>query len=282
MIRPDYSAPLIGDERIIDRPDGTQLRTVAAGDGARTVLLAHGYGFGAEEWNLIAGDLVERGYRVITFDQRGHGHSTIGTDGIGSRQMASDYGAILEAYDVDDGILVGHSMGGFLAVTFLTETPGDAVERVGSLVLMATFAGDVSRKNPQNRLQIPMIRSGLMQRILRFGPIATGFAKSLTGDQFDSSMTAPMIDPFLANDHRALIPILEAMVDESRYDRLGEIDLPTTVVIGTKDRTTPPFHSDQLHAGIAGSKLVKVDGAGHCLNWESPDAIVAEITALAI
>ena len=37
MTRPDYSAPLIGDERIIDRPDGTQLRTVAAGDGASDI-----------------------------------------------------------------------------------------------------------------------------------------------------------------------------------------------------------------------------------------------------
>ena len=57
--------------------------------------------------------------RVVAFDQRGHGGSTIGSDGIGSRQMASDYGAVLEAYDVNNGVLVGHSMGGFLALAFL-------------------------------------------------------------------------------------------------------------------------------------------------------------------
>ena len=281
MARHEYSAPLTGDARIVERPDGTRLRTFCAGTGPKTVLLAHGYGFGAWEWNLVEPQLVERGFRVITFDQRGHQGSSIGSDGINSAAMASDYGAILEAYDVHDGILVGHSMGGFLSVAFLTETPGDAAKRLRGLILMATFAGGVSEKNPQNRLQIPMIRLGVLQRLLRFGPVATGFTKSLTGDAFEPAMTPALTKLFLGSDHQQLIPILRAMVDEKRYDLLGSIDLPTTVIIGTKDATTPPFHSRQLHEGITGSTFVSVEGMGHCLNWESPNTIVAEIEPLA-
>ena len=281
MARHDYTAPLTGEHRIVERSDGTLLHTFCAGSGPKTVLLEHGYGARARDWNLIEPALADRGFRVITFDQRGHGASTIGDDGIGTQAMASDYGAILEAYDVRDGILVGHSMGGFLSVAFLTETPGDASARLQGLVLMATFAGGVSEKNPQDRLQIPMIRTGILQRLLRFGPVATGFTKSLTGDAFEKAMTPAFTESFLGNDHRSLIPILQAMVDEKRYDLLGSIDLPTTVIIGTKDATTPPFHSQQLHAGITGSKFVSVEGMGHCLNWESPEVIVAEIEALA-
>ena len=74
---------------------------------------------------------------------------------------------------------------------------------------------------------------------------------------------------------------LEAMVGESHYGRLAELDLPCTVVVGSKDKTTPPFHTADLHAGISGSKLVSIPRMGHLLNWESPDALVDEIEELA-
>ncbi len=161
----NYALPFQGAERIIDRPDRTQLRTIMVGSGDRTVVLAHGFGSAADSWNLVAPKLVSKGFRVIAFDQRGHGGSSIGSDGIGSSQMASDYGAVLDSYDLNDVILLGHSMGGFLAITFLLEQNS---ARVGSLLLLSTFAGDVSRKNPQNRLQIPLIKSGILPRLLRF------------------------------------------------------------------------------------------------------------------
>lgn len=53
------------------------------------------------------------------------------------------------------------------------------------------------------------------------------------------------------------------------------------LVIGTHDKTTPPFHTDQLHAGIKGSRLVKLPGKGHILNWEAPEILVEEIARLA-
>jgi pimeloyl-ACP methyl ester carboxylesterase len=50
--------------------------------------------------------LVARGHRVVAFDQRGHGESTCGSDGIGTRQMVGDYLAILAAHDVRDSVIV--------------------------------------------------------------------------------------------------------------------------------------------------------------------------------
>ncbi|MDW3177846.1 MAG: alpha/beta hydrolase [Acidimicrobiia bacterium] len=276
----DYAAPLEGNEHIIERPDGTRLHTTAIGSGAHTVLLAHGYGSASDAWNLVAPELASAGLRAIAFDQRGHGDSTIGTDGVGTRQMTADYAAILDHYEVENATLVGHSMGGFLSIAFLL---GDAsaVDRVGSLVLMATFAGDVSRKNPQNRLQIPLIKWGILTRLLGFAPIAKAFTKSLSGDGFDPAMVDCFIPTFEKADHQQLIPILEAMVNESNYGRIGEIKIPTTVIVGSKDKTTPPFHTEDLHAGIAGSTLMKLPGVGHGLNWEAPDDIVEAIVGLA-
>lgn len=280
MARYAYADPLVGTESFVERADGTALRTVAVGSGERTVVLAHGYAGAADHWNLVAPMLVDAGLSVVAFDQRGHGASSIGSGGTGSSEMASDYGAILEFYDLHDATLAGHSMGGFLALTFLL-SGADPARRIDSLLLMGTFAGDVSRSNPQNRLQIPLIKSGVLQRLLRFGPVAKAFTKSLVGDEFEQDMVDAFVPRFLEADHANLVPILEAMVEENRYGQLSEIDRPCTIVIGTKDKTTPPFHTEDLHAGIGGSKLVSLDGVGHALNWEAPETIAREIIELA-
>jgi pimeloyl-ACP methyl ester carboxylesterase len=99
-----------GEQVLILRPDGTVIRAVVAGEGP-TVVLANAYGTPLAEWNIVWDKLLDRGHRVISFDQRGHGHSTIGSAGIGSESMAADDAAVLEHFDVHDGVLVGHSTG---------------------------------------------------------------------------------------------------------------------------------------------------------------------------
>lgn len=276
----DVRDPLAGEVRVVTTADGTRLHTVSAGEGP-TVVLAHGFAIDSDEWNVIADDLVSRGFRIVAFDQRGHGRSTTGSDGIGSRQMAGDYVAVLEAYDVTDAVLVMHSMGGFIGVRFLVENPAVVAQRLRGAMLVATFAGDVNRDNAQNKLQIPLIRSGILPRLVRSDLAGKPFARTLMGDTKTDAMVEAFLRMFRAQDLGALVPILEAMVNENRYPDLGSISLPCTILVGSKDKTTPPFHTDDLHKGIAGSRLVRVPGAGHTVNWEAADVIVAEIEALA-
>jgi non-heme chloroperoxidase len=111
-----------GEEVLIHRPDGTVIRAVVAGEGP-TVVLANAYGTPVTEWNIVWDRLLDHGHRVIAFDPRGHGRSTIGSAGIGSESMAADDAAVLEHFDVHDGVLVGHSTGGFIAIRALVEHP---------------------------------------------------------------------------------------------------------------------------------------------------------------
>jgi pimeloyl-ACP methyl ester carboxylesterase len=275
-----YEAPLAGDSVTITTEDGTRLHAMSRGSGV-PIVLAHGFAVDSDEWNVIGDDLVGRGFRVIAFDQRGHSRSTIGSDGVGSRQMAGDYAAVLDHFDARGAVLVAHSMGGFLAIRFLVENPGIVRDRIKALLLVATFAGDVNRRNPQNKAQIPLIRSGLLARAVRADVLGIPFARTLIGESKDLGMARAFLASFRQQDLVALAPILEAMVAESRYDRLGEIDLPCTIAIGTKDKTTPPFHTDDLHRGIRGSKLVRYPGLGHMLNWEASGQLADEIAALA-
>ncbi len=276
----DVRSPLQGQARTITTADGTQIHTVSAGDGP-TVVLAHGFAISLDEWNVIAEALVASGHRVIAFDQRGHGRTTIGSDGVGSRQMAGDYAAVLEAYDVSDGVLVMHSMGGFVGIRFLIENPDLAAKHLKGAMLVATFAGDVNRDNAQNKMQIPLIRSGVLPKLVASDLIGKPFARSLMGEAKTDAMVESFLTMFRAQALGPLVPILEAMVNENRYPDLGCITLPTTILVGSKDKTTPPFHTDELHTGIAGSTLVRVPGAGHTVNWEAADVVVAEIEKLA-
>ena len=275
----DVRAPLQGDARVVTQEDGTRIHTIRAGTGP-TVVLAHGFAIDSDEWNVIAADLVARGRRVIAFDQRGHGRTTIGRDGIGTRQMAGDYAAVLAAYDVSDAVLVMHSMGGFIGVRFLVENPDLVARHLRGAMLVATFAGDVNRDNPQNKMQIPLIRSGILPKLVSRDLVGKPFARTLMGDGRTDAMVESFLAMFRGQRLGPLVPILQAMVQENRYPQLGAITLPTTILVGTKDKTTPPFHTDELHRGIVGSRLVRVPGAGHTVNWEAADEIVAEVEAL--
>jgi len=277
-----YLAPVAGTETVIERPDGTRILSTVSGSGTKgDVVLAHGYAVDRHCWNIIASELAGRGHRVICFDQRGHGKTNIGRDGIGSSQMAGDYVAVLERHDVHDGVMVGHSMGGFVLINALIDHAETMSKHLKGAVLMATFAGDVNRKNPQNKLQIPLIRSGIMGRLINNDRFATSMAKTLLGDDKPVEFIAPFVKTFREQDLRGLMPILEAFVRENRYADLSRISMKCTIVVGDKDKTTPPFHTEWLHNGIVGSKLRRVSGKGHMLNWEAPEVLIEEIAALA-
>lgn len=268
-----------GEEVSILRPDGTRIRAITAGNGT-PVVLAHGYGSSVREWTIVWDMLAEAGYRVIAFDQRGHERSTVGAAGIGSSQMAGDYMGVLEHFDVTDGVLVGHSMGGFLALRCLLDHP-ECQERLKGLALVATFAGRVKEQAPQNRLQIPLIASGILPALAATETFGMLFGASLAGDHPSPAEIRVFLDGFISQNHRRLLPILRAMADEDLYPRLPEVRVPTIVVCGLKDRTTPPWHSRALAAAIPGAELEWVEGAGHLLNYEAPDRIVAAIRTLA-
>lgn len=268
-----------GTEVFIDRPDGTRLRAVHRGDGP-TVVLAHGYGVSLAEWNVIWDLLAGAGARVIAFDQRGHGKSTVGSDGIGTAPMSADYKAVLEHFDVRDGVLVGHSMGTFLSVAFLLNHAESARERLRGVVLVSPTAGDIARGAPQSRIQIPLIRSGLMNRLVRSETYGCLFGLSLMGDDPSPAAIEAFNRVFLEQDHERLVPILRALTTENQYPRLAEIQMPCVVLCGDKDKTTPPWHSRLLGEGIAGARNVWVPGKGHLLNWEAPEQVALAIRSL--
>jgi non-heme chloroperoxidase len=267
-----------GEEVFITTADGTRIRAVSKGQGP-TVVLAHGFMATIIEWNVISKMLVDEGYRVIAFDQRGHGKTNIGSEGVGSKQMASDYKAVLEYFNVEDGVLVGHSMGGFLSIVYALTYPEAAKKHLKGLILFGTMAGIVAKDNPQNKVQIPLIKSGIIKSVLKSDTYGTMFGTTLMGTPQPNVLKA-MLPVMAAQNTSLLIPILEAMAQEDYYPRLSEIDIPTVVVCGTKDGTTPKWHSELLGSSIKGAQNIWVEGKGHLVNWEAPQELVNAVHSL--
>jgi len=270
------SRSLTGHETFVTCKDGTQLWTIAEGQG-RIVVFAHGYGISSMEWNIVWESVVATGHRAIAFDLRGHGQSTIGRDGVGAQQMADDYRAVLEHYDVRDGLIVGHSTGGFLTLSFLVTHPTVVKERLRGAVICAGLAGQALKGSPQNTLQIPLIKLGLIQKIMASDTYGWFFGASLCGDVPFPAAIMAFNAVFSAQRHDRLIPVLEFLTQSDYYPRLSEIDLPTIIVCGESDKTTPTWHSKEMGQRIAGARNIWIKGKGHLINWEAPEVIANTI-----
>jgi pimeloyl-ACP methyl ester carboxylesterase len=236
------------------------------------VVLAHGLALTLQEWNLVTELLLADGYRVVAFDARGHGRSTIGSRGVSGPVMAADLAAVLEATHATGAVLVGHSMGGYLALEAVLEVPGVS-ERLAGLVLVASFAGDILDGAPQNRAEAPILRSHLLPRLTANPTIGTLFAASFFGPRPSPAMLTAFLGMVLARDNTPLLPLLDAFTTGDLLDRLPAVRVPTVIVCGVDDRTTPPRDSQRMAAAIPGARLTWVPGAGHMLPWEAPHAI---------
>ena len=275
-----------GASETIATKDGARLFTLSVGDGP-AVVLAHGYGGAMGGWFPIASRLAAQGRRAILFNQRGHGAeifgnpaSTTGSGGVSPDAMASDYRAVLEHYDAKDAVLAGHSMGGYLAQRYVLNHPDEAKKRLRHVLLLATTAGRVFEGSLQNRLQIPLIRSGALSWLMRWRGVAQAFTRSLVGEDYSEAMGDLLGPVFRSQPHRELWPVLDALGRESHLPRLGSFGVPCSILVGDRDRTTPLDQARALAVAIPGATFEIIPGAGHMLIWERVELLTSKLLML--
>lgn len=256
------------EEAMVAGHDGARVHVVARGRGP-TLVLAHGLSLGVRAWVKQFADLPDRGYRVVAFDQRGHGHSTPGSDGLTVEALGRDVGRVLDALGVHDGVLVGHSMGGVGAMSYVTSRPAPARSRLRGLVLLSTIG-----RAPGAALA----RSEWFRRAAALSPDVTrllappGLGLLVTGVGFGPGAVASHLEltrsmitacPPATSRAGAL-----ALVGIDLRRALAGVDLPTLVVGGTADVMTPPGAARELAASIPGARLEMMEGGGHMLMLE--------------
>jgi len=256
--------------RELVRPDGTRLHTASLGDGP-PVLLVHGYGASTAQWTVLAPALAQAGRRVVAYDHRTHGRSTCGPDGITGSALFDDLIAVADAHDLEDAVVVGHSMGTFATMGAMASPALRA--RTRAVVLVSPETGDVFRGAPTARLLAPLARAGVLAAVCRHRGLGTKVAAQTIGPAADPAVVEAT-RVMLAATPRGTGPCIGMMARESVAAALPALQAPTTVLWGTADTTTPRWHADLIVARAPDATLVELPGIGHMVPWEAPAAVV--------
>jgi 2-succinyl-6-hydroxy-2,4-cyclohexadiene-1-carboxylate synthase len=249
--------------------NGVELAVERHGHGDPFVLL-HGFTGGAVDWAGVVEDLAAR-REVITVEHRGHGASTNTGDAATYTfdQLVADFAQVADDLDLERFDLLGHSMGGIVAMRYALAHP----ERLRSLVLMDTGAA-ASPEGPQQawmRAGFELSREGGMTAV--YEVIAPFLGEGEAGERARAEVRAKydQVDPVA---FRALGE--ELLVHPSVLDRLATLAVPTTVLVGEHDTGLRP-ESDALAATIPGAVLVVIPDAAHSPQAENRSAWLAAV-----
>lgn len=235
---------------MLDR-DGVSIHYEIDGDGP-TVLLTHGYSASAAMWRNNVPALVEAGYRVITWSMRGHGKTDSPDDEAfySADLTVGDINALLDAGGVDEAVIGGMSLGGYMSLAFHLKHP----DRVRALMLIDTGPGF---KNDTARAKWNDYARGKGDELLAKG---------------DGALSSSSETRLQTQNFRGLRNAAYGMLTQHSADAISSlpgIKVPTLVVVGDRDE---PFlaASDYMANKISGGRKVVITDAGHAANVDQP------------
>lgn len=262
---------------------GIELELEEAGAGERAFVLVHGFTGSRDDFREHVPGLSELG-RTIALDQRGHGGSTNSgrPEDYTLEGLVADLAAAFDALDLAQADLLGHSLGGMVALRFALAHP----ERVASLVLMDTSARPLPLPLPEPAraaLQRLVSEQGveallpvLRQRPPEHVPPATRrMIEQMGPDAFWGRVQRKLE----AMDPAAWGALLRVIGDHPpAVGRLGALRCPTLVMVGAEDA---PYlaAADELAARVPGAARVTIEDAAHNPQLENPPAWAAAIRA---
>jgi len=313
--------------RSVDAPDGwghvpTESFVVTAGDGvalhvevdgpqaaararrhpagrAPTVVLVHGFALSMQSWVLQRRALIQAGFRVVCYDQRGHGRS--GQPSLESctvEQLGRDLAAVVEATcPTGPIVLVGHSMGGMSVMSFASQHPDLVQDRVLAVALVSTSAGgsEVTEfgLGPTMGRVVGMMGPHVLTRLSRHAGPFGALRKMGRGVQdavvqrwaFDSPVSADLVHLVGEMIFATSFDVMAAFLpDVDRLDLAGSLQpltgVETLVMNGAGDLITPPSHSVEIVRRVPGAEHVVVEDAGHILMLEHPQLVTQQLLML--
>ncbi|MGO4443273.1 alpha/beta fold hydrolase [Mycobacterium sp. 2YAF39] len=271
--------------------DGTTSRRVLTLHGNRVayldegsgdvLLLIHGIGGNLDCWGDVVHKLAKR-YRVVAVDLLGHGQSDKPRGDYSLGAFAVWLRDFLEALDIREATVIGHSFGGGVALQFAHQhkeycrrlvliSSGGLGPDLGKLLRVLSLPGsEIALQVIASRPAV-QVGKALRRRALSAGREVTRYSETLKGQ-------AALSD---RHSRAAFLRTLRSVVDHRgqavcALDRL-RADLPTLIIFGDQDRCIPVAHAYSAHDAIAGSELHVLPGVGHQPQVQCPDTVVGLI-----
>lgn len=247
--------------RRLRRADAEIAYADTGGDGT-AVVLTHGAGLDSSMFDAQASALAEHGYRVIVWDLRGHGQSTIKAGvRFSASEASADLAALLTECGLTRPVLVGHSLGGNLVQAFAHASPGRAR---GVIVLDSTWnAGPLSRlERIALRLAAPstaLIPAGRLPRLMARASAVT--PEAITKAE---AILARMPKPRFLDVWRATVSFVDPVPG-----RLTPV--PLALIRGAEDRTGNISTAMPRWAEAEGVQEHVIPSAGHIVTWDAPE-----------
>jgi 3-oxoadipate enol-lactonase len=238
----------------------------SSAEGAPTLVLCHGYTGSSHDFSLQV-DALAAGRRVVTLDQRGHGHSTRTgqLDGYSIEQLSADLAGLLEAVGEGPVDLLGHSMGGRVVMDLVLARP----DLVHSLILMDTSAWSFLPPDKEIRDLVhgfidAFDPAGGMPTTLSMGGPEDALIEAGTPASWREEKDAIFagMDPYAV---KALGGVLMGDIadgETSLRSRLPSIACPTTVMVGEHDHPLAD-QAPALAEEVADGRLTVIPGAYH-------------------
>jgi pimeloyl-ACP methyl ester carboxylesterase len=240
------------------------------GEGTPLVLLC-GLGYPLWQWHLMT-PYLEKHFQVVTLDNRGVGQSDKPAGPYTASMLAKDTIGLLDALGIDKAIVMGHSMGGFIAQAMALEYP----ERVSKLILASTNFGGPRHVpvTPEAIAVLSDVKSDPMTR-LRNGIVistAPGFAERQP-ELIQKWLDWRAANPLDMAGYQAQMGIGLALMPEAAAfeNKLPKVSAPTLILFGAHDKVVPPANADLLAKQIAGSQTRILPDAGHFFPLEVPE-----------
>ena len=273
--------PKAMSQQRLRRPDGSELQIEFYGpEDGTPIVLTHGWGLDSREWNYLKRALSDH-FRLIVWDEPGLGKSTPPTNRDYSLEnLARDLEAVLALAGDRPAILLGHSIGGMITLTFCGMFASVLRSRVIGIVLTHTTPTNPVRTTSgaafYTAIEKPVLVP-LMYLTIALSPLVwlMNWLSYLNGSahlstkhsSFGGTETWEQIEFFTRFQPEAWPAVMaRGMLGMMRYDAiktLAGISVPTLVVAGDQDSVTKPEASERIRSGIPKARLITLAPAKH-------------------
>ncbi len=235
------------------------------GRSAIPIIFIHGFPLNRSSWQPQI-DHFKRSHRVINYDIRGFGRSTVGKEKLSIGLLADDLISFMDALKIKKAIVCGFSTGGYVLMKAAYHYP----QRFEGLILSNTqCAADTFEIKEKRHQTIARIKGGKSKEFTESFIKEAFCNESLITKKELVERTRSMI---LSASPLTIATTLNAITERKEMcTALSAIKAPTLIITGKKDKITPPATAEFLKNKISNAKLAIIEKAGHLPNIERPD-----------